>query len=327
VARENLLPSRPPLKKKRGMDPLIVVIALGGNALLQRGEPVSAEFQRKNMRTAGASIAQVAMEHHVVLTHGNGPQVGLLALQEASYSDIFQNPLDVLGAQTEGMIGYLIEQELSNRLPGREILTLLTRVEVDPADPAFQNPTKPIGPVFEPEEARRIAEKLGWSLAPDGDGLRRVVPSPLPIEIIPAKIFRRLLVRGVLVVCAGGGGIPVIWDKEQGWMGVEAVIDKDRTACLLAQEVGAHALVMLTDVPAVQIGFGTPQARDLRRTTPSELKALAAEFPVGSMGPKITAAIQFVEATGGFAGIGSLRDAPAIMRQEAGTIVVPDAEG
>lgn len=315
------------MKKKRGMDPLIVVIALGGNALLQRGEPVSAEHQRKNMRVAGASIAEVALEHHVVLTHGNGPQVGLLALKEASYSDIFQNPLDVLGAETEGMIGYLIEQELSNRLPGREILTILTRVEVDPADPAFQNPTKPIGPVFGPEEARRIAKKLGWSLAPDGDGLRRVVPSPLPKEIIPAKIFRRLLVRGVLVICAGGGGIPVVWDEEKGWRGVEAVIDKDRTASLLAQEVGAHALVMLTDVPAVQIGFGTPEARDLRRTTPSELKALAKEFPVGSMGPKITSAMEFVEATGGFAAIGSLKDAPAILRQEAGTLVVPDEEG
>ncbi len=306
------------------MEPLIVVIALGGNALLQRGEPVSAEVQRKNMRTAGESIAQVAREHHVVLTHGNGPQVGLLALQEASYSDIFQNPLDVLGAQTEGMIGYLIEQELSNRLPGREILTLLTRVEVDAADPAFQNPTKPIGPVFEPEEARRLAAKLGWTLAPDGKGLRRVVPSPLPIDIIPARIFRRLLVRGVLVVCAGGGGIPVIWDPEKGWVGVEAVIDKDRTAALLAEEVGADALVMLTDVPAVQVGFGTPEARPLHRTTPAELRALGREFPAGSMGPKITAAIDFVESTGGFAAIGSLADAPAIVLQEAGTIVLPD---
>ncbi|MBT8398038.1 MAG: carbamate kinase [Gemmatimonadetes bacterium] len=306
------------------MDPLIVVIALGGNALLQRGEPVSAEVQRKNMRTAGAAIADVAREHHVVLTHGNGPQVGLLALQEASYSDIFQNPLDVLGAETEGMIGYLIEQELSNRLPGREILTLLTRVQVDPSDPAFQNPTKPIGPLFEPDEARRIAAKLGWSLAPDGDKLRRVVPSPLPKEIIPAKIFRRLLVRGVLVICAGGGGIPVTWDEENGWQGVEAVIDKDRTASLLAQEGGAHGLVMLTDVPKVEVGFGTPDARPIDRATPSELRALADEFPVGSMGPKITAALEFVEATGGFAAIGSLADAPAIVRQEGGTIVVPD---
>jgi len=306
------------------MEPLIVVIALGGNALLQRGEPVSAEIQRKNVRTAGASIAEVAREHHVVLTHGNGPQVGLLALQEASYSDIFQNPLDVLGAETEGMIGYLLEQELSNRLPGREILTLLTRVEVDSSDPAFQNPTKPIGPLFEPEEARRIADRLGWSLAPDGDKLRRVVPSPLPKEIIPAKIFRRLLVRGVLVICAGGGGIPVIWDEENGWQGVEAVIDKDRTASLLAQEVGAHALILLTDVPNVQVGFGTPDARPIDRTSASELRALAHEFPAGSMGPKITAAVEFVEATGGFAAIGSLSDAPAIVRQEAGTIVVPD---
>jgi carbamate kinase len=306
------------------MDPLIVVIALGGNALLQRVEPVSAELQRRNLRSAGASIAKVATDHHVVLTHGNGPQVGLLALQEASYSDIFQNPLDVLGAQTEGMIGYLIEQELSNRLPGREILTLLTRVEVDAADPAFQNPTKPIGPVFEAAEAHRIAADRGWSLAPDGNGFRRVVPSPLPRDIIPAKIFRRLLVRGVLVICAGGGGIPVIWDEEKGWMGVEAVIDKDRTASLLAQEVGADALVMLTDVPAVQIGFGTPEARPIHRTTPSELKTLSQQFPPGSMGPKISAAIEFVETTGGFAAIGSLDDAPAILRQEAGTIVVPE---
>jgi carbamate kinase len=306
------------------MEPLIVVIALGGNALLQRGEPVSADVQRRNMKRAGASIAEVAKNHHVVLTHGNGPQVGLLALQEASYSDIFQNPLDVLGAETEGMIGYLIEQELSNRLPGREILTLLTRVEVDPADPAFENPTKPIGPLFEPEEARRIAKNLGWTLAPDGDKLRRVVPSPLPKEIIPAKIFRRLLVRGVLVVCAGGGGIPVIWKEDKGWRGVEAVIDKDRTASLLAQEVGAQALVMLTDVPAIQKGFGTPEAEDIQRTCPAELKAMASEFPAGSMGPKVEAAMEFVEATGGFAAIGSLADAPAIVRQEAGTIVVPD---
>ena len=306
------------------MEPLIVVIALGGNALLQRGEPVSADNQRKNMRTAGESIAEVARNHHVVLTHGNGPQVGLLALQEASYSDIFQNPLDVLGAETEGMIGYLIEQELSNRLPGREILTLLTRVEVDPEDPAFQDPTKPIGPLFEPDEARRIAANLGWSLAPDGDKLRRVVPSPLPKEIIPAKIFRRLLVRGVLVVCAGGGGIPVVWDEKNGWQGVEAVIDKDRTASLLAQEVGAHGLILLTDVSHVQVGFGTPDARPIRRTTPTELRKMAEEFPAGSMGPKIDAAVEFVESGGGFAAIGSLVDAPKIVRQEAGTIVVPD---
>ncbi len=306
------------------MDPLIVVIALGGNALLQRGEPVSAEVQRKNMRRAGVSIAEVAREHHVVLTHGNGPQVGLLALQEASYSDLFQNPLDVLGAETEGMIGYLVEQELSNRLPGREILSILTRVEVDPADPAFQNPTKPIGPVFEPEEAKRLASNLGWSLAPDGDGLRRVVPSPLPIDIIPAKIFRRLLVRGVLVVCAGGGGIPVVRDEEKGWIGVEAVIDKDMTASLLAEEVGAHGLVMLTDVPAVQRGFGTPEAQDIHRTTPGELRDMMEEFPDGSMKPKITAALRFVENTGGFSAIGSLDDAADIVRREAGTVVLPE---
>ena len=306
------------------MEPIIVVIALGGNALLRRGEPVSAAVQRRNLRSAGASIAEVALNHHVVLTHGNGPQVGLLALQEASYSDIFQNPLDVLGAETEGMIGYLIEQELSNRLPGREILTLLTRVEVDPEDPAFRNPTKPIGPVFPPEEARRIASEKGWTLAPEGTGFRRVVPSPLPKDIIPARIFRRLLVRGVLVICAGGGGIPVVWDEENGWVGVEAVIDKDRTAALLAREVGADGLVMLTDVPAVQVGFGTSEARVIERTTPAELRTLTDHFPAGSMGPKINAAVEFVEGTGGFAAIGSLKDAAAIVRQEAGTVVVPD---
>ena len=222
------------------------------------------------------------------------------------------------------MIGYLIEQELSNRLPGREILTLLTRVEVDPNDPAFQNPTKPIGPLFEPEEARRIAGKLGWSLAPDGDKMRRVVPSPLPKEIIPAKIFRRLLVRGVLVICAGGGGIPVIWDKENGWQGVEAVIDKDRTASLLAQEVGAHALVMLTDVPKVEVGFGTPEAEADPSHYSIGTPGLGRRVPCRIHGSEDHRGLEFVEATGGFSAIGSLADAPAIIRQEAGTIVVPD---
>ncbi len=302
-----------------------VVIALGGNALLQRGQPVSTDIQRKNMHRAGGSIAEVAREHEVVLTHGNGPQVGLLALQEAAYSQLFQNPLDVLGAETEGMIGFLIEQELSNRLPDREVVTILTRVEVDPDDPAFRNPTKPIGPSFEPDEAREIAARLGWTLAPDNGKLRRVVPSPKPKRILPIRTIRRLVEGDCVVICAGGGGIPVIWHPEkEGWRGVEAVIDKDMTAALLAEQVGADRLLLLTDVPAVQVGFGTPEARPIHRTTPSELRSLAAEFPPGSMGPKIAAAIHFVEHSGGTATIGFLADAVAMLQEEAGTVVKPD---
>ncbi len=302
---------------------MVVVIALGGNALLRRGEPVSTKVQRKNMKRAGVAIAEIAREHKIVITHGNGPQVGLLAMQEAAYGEFFQNPLDVLGAETEGMIGFLIEQELSNQLPDRKIATLLTRVEIDPDDPAWTNPTKPIGPLFSKEDAERLAAERGWTMAPDGpDGgkLRRVVPSPLPKRILSMHAIQLLMENSTIVICGGGGGIPIVWNKKKkGWRGVEAVIDKDMTAALLATEVGADALIMLTEVSAIEVGWGSPDAHPLGRATTDELQRM--DFAAGSMGPKVTAAIAFVEATGGFAGVGALQDAAKIVRQEAGTII------
>ena len=305
---------------------MVVVIALGGNALLRRGEPVSTKVQRKNMKRAGVAIAEVAREHKIVITHGNGPQVGNLAMQEAAYGEFFQNPLDVLGAETEGMIGFLIEQELNNQLLDRKVATLLTRVEIDPDDPAWSNPTKPIGPLFDKEEAARLAAERNWTMAPDGPGgnkLRRVVPSPLPKRILSMHAIRTLMESSTIVICGGGGGIPVVWkENKNGWRGVEAVIDKDLTAALLATEVGADALIMLTDVSNIQVGWGTPEARPMERATIDELRGM--DVPAGSMGPKVTAAVSFVEATGGFAGIGSLQDAARIVRQEAGTIITAD---
>jgi carbamate kinase len=302
---------------------VVVVIALGGNALLRRGEPVSTKVQRKNMKRAGIAIAEVAREHKIVVTHGNGPQVGLLAMQEAAYGEFFQNPLDVLGAETEGMIGFLIEQELNNQLLDRKVATILTRVEIDPDDPAWRNPTKPIGPLFSKEEAVRLAAERDWVMAPDGpDGekLRRVVPSPLPKRILSMDAIQLLMESSTIVICGGGGGIPVIWnEKKNGWRGVEAVIDKDMTAALLATQLGADALIMLTDVSAVELGWGTPEAHPLERATVEELRET--DFQAGSMGPKVSAAVSFVEATGGFAGIGALQDAARIVRHEAGTII------
>ena len=297
-----------------------VVIALGGNALLRRGEALSAEAQRWNVGRAARAVAEVAREHEVVVTHGNGPQVGLLALQDEASESAAGFPLDVLGAETEGMIGYLVAQELGNQLPDRPVATLLTQVEVDPADPAFRAPTKPIGPVFGEEEARELARRRGWRIARDGSGWRRVVPSPAPLRILEVTTLRLLVEHGVVVVCAGGGGIPVIFDRLGRVHGVEAVIDKDRTAALLARELGARALLLLTDVSRVEVGWGTPEARPLGTVTVAELREY--RFPEGSMGPKVEAAARFVEETGGFAGIGALEDAPRILSGEAGTRVV-----
>lgn len=304
---------------------MLVVVALGGNALLRRGEPLTAENQRANVRRAAAAIAAViAAGHRVVICHGNGPQVGLLALQGAAYKPDEAFPLDVLGAETEGMIGYLIEQELENALAGGpRVATLLTQVEVDPRDPAFRNPTKPVGPVYDKAQAERLAETRGWSIAPDGDKYRRVVPSPLPRHIPDLAVIRLLVDQNVIVICAGGGGIPVVRRDDGSLIGIEAVIDKDRAGGLLAQGLGADALLMLTDVEAVFLDWGTPDQRPLRRASPEDLRRR--DFAAGSMGPKVEAACDFVEATGGVAGIGALDQALAILEGRAGTLVSKDA--
>ena len=280
-----------------------VVVALGGNALLRRGEPLTAENQRANAQTACKALAPVALEHELVISHGNGPQVGLLALQGAAYTPVETYPLDLLGAQTEGMIGYLIQQELGNELPfDRPLATLLTQIEVDPADPGFQNPTKPIGPVYSAEEADALAKEKGWTFKPDGDSMRRVVPSPQPKRIFGLGPVRWLLEHGCVVICAGGGGIPVMYTDEAGpagrrLVGIEAVIDKDLASALLAADLGADVLAIVTDVDAVYTGWGTPEQEPIRRVTPAELAT--SEFAEGSMGPKVKAACTFVEQTGG----------------------------
>jgi carbamate kinase len=306
-----------------------VVVALGGNALLRRGEPLTAENQRENVARACAALAPIARQHELVIAHGNGPQVGLLALQGAAYGKVETYPLDVLDAQTEGMIGYLIMQELGNLLPfEKPLTTLLTMIEVDPADPAFANPTKPIGPIYTAEEAGRLSAEKGWAFKPDGDSMRRVVPSPLPKRIFGTQPLEWLLDRGCVVICAGGGGIPTIYADDpvpagRRLTGVEAVIDKDLASALLAADLRADALLIVTDVDAVFTGWGTPEQRAIARTTPDELAAQ--QFPEGSMAPKVRAACNFVEQTGGFASIGSIDDAQALLAGTAGTRVERDA--
>jgi carbamate kinase len=308
-----------------------VVAALGGNALLRRGEPLTAENQRANTRVACKALAPVALEHELVISHGNGPQVGLLALQGSAYTEVEPYPLDLLGAQTEGMIGYLIQQELGNELPfEKRLASLLTLIEVDPEDPGFEDPTKPIGPIYEKADADRLAEAKGWEFKPDGDSFRRVVPSPLPRRIFGIEPVEWLLAHGAVVICAGGGGIPVMYTNASATagrrlVGVEAVIDKDLASALLARDLHADALLIVTDVDAVYADWGTPEQRAIRRATPDALAVT--EFAAGSMGPKVRAACSFVEETGGLAAIGSISDAGALLRGEAGTIVTLDASG
>lgn len=298
-----------------------VVVGLGGNTLLKRGEPLTGQVQDANMTRAAAALAEVARSHDLIVTHGNGPQVGLLALQDENMPDLGNFSLDVLGAETTGMIGYPLAQKLRNELPGRQIANILTQIEVDPRDPAFGEPTKFIGPVYTEEEARQLAKGRGWTVARDGDGFRRVVPSPRPVRILEMDTLRLLVDAGVLVICAGGGGIPVVFDALGMAHGVEAIIDKDHSARLIAQEVGADALLLLTDVDAVQADWGTPEARPLHRVTPEEMDAY--DFPEGSMGPKVAAAVEFVRSTGGRAGIGRLEDAAEVFLDRAGTRIEP----
>jgi carbamate kinase len=299
---------------------MLVVMALGGNALLRRGEPLEAEVQRRNLLDAVAkAVAPIAHKHQVVVTHGNGPQIGLLALQAAAYKDVQPYPLDVLGAESEGMIGYLLEQSLMNELPGREIATLLTQVEVNAADPAFARPSKPIGPIYREVDARQLATQMGWTFMPDASGFRRAVPSPIPLRIREINIIRLLVHSGMIVVCAGGGGIPVIASADGSLRGAEAVIDKDLSAALLAEQIDADALLLLTDVAAVWTKWPMSDGQAIRHATPAQLRSY--KFDPGSMAPKVEAACRFAERTHRFAGIGAIGQAESILDRAAGTIV------
>lgn len=298
-------------------------MALGGNALLRRGQKPDADIQERNVQRAAEALAPLAAEHELVLTHGNGPQVGVLALQSAMDPHLTTPyPFDVLGAQTQGMIGYWLLQAMQNHLPGRQVAAIINQTLVEAADPAFRDPTKFVGEMYTGEEARRLAAERGWAVKPDGDGWRRVVGSPRPQRVVETRLIRLLLESGAVVVCAGGGGVPVIRDPQGHLQGVEAVVDKDLTSAVLAEALDADVLLVLTDVPHVFRGFGTPDQRPVLRATPSSLRAIT--FPAGSMGPKVEAACRFVELTGGVAAIGTLEDAAAILRGEAGTLVTPD---
>jgi len=301
-----------------------IVVALGGNALLRRGEPMNAEVQRANVRIAAQALAPVAEKHELVISHGNGPQVGLLALQGAAYGAVEPYPLDVLGAQTEGMIGYMIEQELGNLLPFKvPFATLLTMVEVMADDPAFKDPTKFVGPIYEKPEADRLAEEKGWVFKQDGAKWRRVVPSPIPRRIFEIRPVKWLLNHGTIVICAGGGGIPTMYERGAGrkLVGIEAVIDKDLCSELLARELDADLLIMLTDADAVYVDWGRPTQRAIRRTSPGALASI--HFATGSMGPKVEAACRFARATRKPAAIGALSELNRIIAGEAGTTVYP----
>lgn len=296
-----------------------VVVALGGTALIRHGEHLDAEVQRRNVARAAAAIAAISRTHEVIVTHGSAPQVGLLAMQGAAYQGVEPYPLDVLGAETEGMIGYMIERELRSLLPNRHIVTLLTQIEVSRGDAAFRHPNKLIGPPLEQREAERLADTHGWHIVQDGKRWRRAVPSPEPLRILELPAIRLLFKAGVLVVCAGGGGIPVTVSREGIIKGVDAVIDKDLAASLLAHQVGAEALLLLTDVDAVYRNWQEKGAEAIRETTAPELRAL--HFSAGSMKPKVEAACRFIESGGSYAGIGKLEDAASILLGQRGTLV------
>ena len=307
---------------------MLVVTALGGNALLKRGEPMSAENQRANVRIACEALAPIARDHQLVIGHGNGPQVGLLSLQQTAYGKVDPYPFDVLGAQTEGSIGYMIEQELGNLLPfERPLATLLTMIEVDPADPAFKDPTKFIGPVYTKQDADRVAGEKGWVFKQDGDKWRRVVPSPEPKRIFELRAIRWLLEHNTVVIAAGGGGIPTMYEPgaKRKLVGVECVIDKDLATELLARELSADLLVILTDADAVFVDWGKPSQKAIRRASPAALSRM--QFAAGSMGPKVAAACRFASATGKSAAIGALADLGKIIAGEAGTTVSKKENG
>ena len=304
-----------------------IVIALGGNALLRRSDPMTTEIQRRNIKIAARAIAPLAAEHSVVIVHGNGPQVGLLSLQAESYRGAEPYPLDVLDAGTQGMIGYLIQQELRTLLPPEhQVATLLTMIVVDAQDPAFSNPTKFVGPVYPKDAADKLAAEKGWTFRQDGSAWRRVVPSPEPRQILEIQPITWLLDRGAVVICGGGGGIPIMYSSSDpaALVGVEAVIDKDLSSELLAEDVNADLFLMATDVDGVYLHWGSPEQQRLSRVTPEELSGH--EFAAGSMGPKVEAAARFSTKTDRRAAIGSLADIAGIVAGTAGTSVVPRKE-
>ncbi|MCS3470718.1 carbamate kinase [Pseudomonas sp. JUb42] len=302
------------------------VVALGGNALLRRGEPMTADNQRANIRVATEQIARIVDGNQLVIAHGNGPQVGLLSLQAAAYTPVSPYPLDVLGAETEGMIGYMIEQELGNLLPvEKPFATLLTQVEVDANDPAFEHPSKPIGPVYSREEAERLAKEKGWAIAPDGEYFRRVVASPRPRRIFEIRPIQWLLEKDVIVICAGGGGIPTMYAADGSLRGIEAVIDKDLCSALLAEQLSSDLLVIATDVAAACIDWGKPTQKSIAHAHPDALEKLG--FAAGSMGPKVQAACEFARNTGKVAVIGALADIEEIVAGRAGTRISTASHG
>lgn len=301
-----------------------ILLALGGNAFLRRDEVASAANQRRNVEAAARALAQVAADHEVILTHGNGPQVGLLALQNEAFPDVPAYPLDVLDAESEGMVGHMLELALRNELPDRDVVSVLTEVIVAADDPAFGKPSKPIGPVYGREQAQSLRLERGWTMGTNGHGFRRLVPSPDPHAIAEIRSLRVLLDAGALVICAGGGGIPVALDGLGTMVGVEALVDKDLTAALLARRLDADLLVMLTDVASVHADWGGPKDRPIAGAEPAELRKM--KFEADSMGPKVEAACRFAEATGRRAAIGSLTDVARVVWGAAGTQVKVAAE-
>jgi carbamate kinase len=303
-----------------------LVVALGGNALLERGEAPDATIQQHHILRAVEALAPLCRDHDVVITHGNGPQVGLLALESDADPALSRAyPLDALGAQTQGMIGYWLAQALLNAVPTQTFSAIVCQTVVGDDDPALANPSKFVGQIYEQADAERLAKERNWTVLQDGSKWRRVVPSPLPREIVEFSIIEQLLGNHVGVICCGGGGIPVVRDPDGGLRGIEAVIDKDRTAALLAERLSADALLLLTDVAAVEANYGTVAAQAIRRTSPEELGRL--KFPPGSMGPKVEAACAFVTATGHQAAIGGLEDVGALLAGTKGTIIQPTVRG
>ncbi len=301
-----------------------VVIALGGNALLRRGERADADVQMANVRIAAKAVAEIAKEHNVVLTHGNGPQVGLLALQADAYKDVTPYPFDVLGAESQGMIGYMVAQCVGNDLPDRQVVNIITQTEVDPNDPAYSDPRKFVGPVYDKETAEKLAAERGWTIAADGKYFRRVVPSPQPKKIVEIDTIRQLVDSGAMVIASGGGGIPVIRNDQGKLEGSEAVIDKDMSASIMAAELDADALLILTDAPSIALDWGTPDQKEIKEVSPEKLQEY--NFAKGSMGPKVEAVCRFANTGKGFGAVGRLEDALDILNGKAGTIIRKGAE-